>query len=146
MDLIDANILIAAFRPDHADHRTLRRRLQSGLTRPSSITFPHLVEIAFLRIVTHPKIFRQPSTYDEADLFLQAIRDSGAFEELSVLPEFRNTLTEFCTKLRLAGTHLNDSYLAAIAIENDFRLISVDEGFGRFRGLRWVNPLRAAWP
>jgi toxin-antitoxin system PIN domain toxin len=146
MDLLDANILIAAFRPDHIDHSTLRRLLESRLTQPSSVTFPHLVEIAFLRIVTHPKIFRHPSTNEEAGLFLQAIRDSGGFEELSRLPEFRNTLNELCTKLVLVGNDLNDAYLAAIAIENRFRLISADEGFGRFRSLNWINPLRAEWP
>jgi uncharacterized protein len=146
MDLLDANILIATFRPDHNDHSTLRRRLESRLTQPTSVTFPHLVEIAFLRIVTHPKIFRHPSTYEEANTFLQAIRDSGGFEELFLLPEFRNTLTELSTTLGLVGNDLNDAYLAAIAIDSRFRLISADEGFGRFPGLHWINPLRAAWP
>ena len=58
MELLDTNVLIAAFPPDHVEHRELKRGLESRLTQPSSVTFRHLVEIAFLRIVSHPKIFR----------------------------------------------------------------------------------------
>jgi toxin-antitoxin system PIN domain toxin len=146
MDLLDANVLIAAFRPDHADHRQLRRCLESRLAHPDSITFPHLVEVAFLRIVSHPRIFRQPSTFGEANAFLQAIRESGAFAELSILPEFRRTLTELCLKLSLVGNDLNDAYLAAVAIDARLRLVSTDDGFRRFHGLNWVNPLCTKWP
>ena len=146
MDLLDANALIAAFRPDHVDHRQLRPCLESRLTHPDSVTFPHLVEVAFLRIVSHPKIFRQPSTFGEANAFLEAIRESGAFVELPILPEFRRALSELCIKFSLVGNDLNDAYLAAVAIDARLRLVSTDEGFRRFRGLNWVNPLRTKWP
>jgi uncharacterized protein len=146
MDLLDANVLIGAFRPDHADHPLLKRSLESRLSQPRSVTFPHLVEIAFLRIVSHPKIFRHPSTFLEANSFLQAIRETGGFEEIPISPEFRNTLIELCTKLNLTGNDLNDAYLASVAIESGCRLVSADEGFQRYPGLKWVNPLRAAWP
>ena len=146
MDVVDANILIGAFRTDHLDHRLLKHLLEGRLKQPSSITFPHLVEVAFLRIVSHPKIYRHPSTFNEAHSFLEAIRDSEAFEEPPVLPGFRNTLAELSTKLRLVGNDLNDAYLAAIAIESGYRLVSADEGFRRFPGLKWINPLRGGWP
>jgi uncharacterized protein len=146
MDLLDTNVLIAAFRPDHVEHRELKRGLESRLTQPSSVTFPHLVEIAFLRIVSHPKIFRQPSTFEEANAFLEAIRTSGAFEELSVLPGLRKVLAELAKKLRLAGNDVNDAYLAAITIDSGVRLVSTDEGFHRFPDLKWINPVRAQWP
>jgi uncharacterized protein len=145
MDLVDTNVLIAAFRPDHVEHRRLKRSLELRLARPSSVTFPHFVEVAFERIVSHPKIFRQPSRFQEADAFLQAIRTSGAFEELSILPGFRKVLAELADKLRLAGNDLNDAYLAAIAIDSGFRLISIDEGFHRFPGLKWISPARTQW-
>ena len=146
MDLLDANVLIAAFRSDHVNHRQLRRCLEARLARPDSVTFPHLVEVAFLRIVSHPKIFRQPSTFGEANAFLEAIRESGAFVELPILPEFRRALSELCIKFSLVGNDLNDAYLAAVAIDARLRLVSTDEGFRRFRGRNWVNPLRTKWP
>jgi predicted nucleic acid-binding protein len=77
---------------------------------------------------------------------LQAIRESGAFAELSILPEFRRRLTELCLKLSLVGNDLNVAYLAAVAIDARLRLVSTDDGFRRFRRLNWVNPLRTKWP
>ena len=76
---------------------------------------------------------------------LEAIRESGAFAELSILPEFGTTLTELCIKLSLVGNELNDAYLAAVAMDARLRLVSTHDGFRRFRGLNWVNPLRTEW-
>jgi len=146
MDLLDANVLIAAFRPDHVEHKRIKRSLESRLAQPSSVTFPHLVEVAFLRIVSHPKIFRQPSTFQEANAFLEAIRTGGAFEELSVLPGFRKVFADLAKNLHLASNDLNDAYLAAIAVDSGFRLVSTDEGFHKFPGLKWINPARMQWP
>jgi hypothetical protein len=47
--------------------------------------------------------------------------------------------------LRELGTGSNlttDARLAALAIEHQAELHSNDGDFGRFAGLRWVNPLR----
>ena len=35
-----------------------------------------------------------------------------------------------------------DAQLAALAIEHDAQVCSSDSDFGRFAGLRWVNPLK----
>ena len=46
-----------------------------------------------------------------------------------------------------AGTAANlvtDSHLAALAISSGAILVSCDNDFARFRGLRWENPLREA--
>jgi predicted nucleic acid-binding protein len=39
------------------------------------------------------------------------------------------------------GNLTTDARLAAIAIEHQAELHSMDADFGRFSGLRWVNPL-----
>jgi predicted nucleic acid-binding protein len=72
MDLLDANILIGAFRSDDPDHALLKRWLEGTLSQGLTVIFPPLVEVAFLRIVTHPRIFRDPSPFQEAVEFLQA--------------------------------------------------------------------------
>ncbi len=40
-----------------------------------------------------------------------------------------------------AGNLTTDVQLAALAIEYDADMVSNDNDFGRFPGLRWVNPL-----
>lgn len=81
VEFLDANILIGAFRPDDPDHSALKTWLEESLGAGSAVTFPALVEVAFLRIVTHPQIFRSPSSLDEAVAFLRSIQESGLFRE-----------------------------------------------------------------
>ena len=62
MDLLDANILIGAFRRDDPDHATLKSWLEETLSNGLTVTFPALVEVAFVRIVTHPRHLPRPLT------------------------------------------------------------------------------------
>ena len=140
MDLLDANILIGAFREDDPEHSTLKAWLEETLNDGTEITFPALVEVAFLRIVTHPRIFVAPSPLAEAVSFLQAIQESGLFRETPWTARARGRWWNWCRNLNLCGNDVNDAYLAAIAAEARCRLISQDQGFKRFRGLDWWNP------
>jgi hypothetical protein len=144
MDLLDANILIGAFRRDSAEHPVLKRYLERQLATGGWVTFPVMVEAAFLRIVTHPKVFREPSRFDEARKFLDAIFASGGFREPKWTARTREQWREWCESLSLSGNDINDALLAALASEHGYRLVSCDEGFSRFRGVAWWNPLHPA--
>ena len=41
----------------------------------------------------------------------------------------------------VAGNLTTDAHLAALAIEHQARIVSTDNDFARFPGLRWFNPL-----
>ncbi|HEX2641470.1 MAG TPA: TA system VapC family ribonuclease toxin [Thermoanaerobaculia bacterium] len=140
MDLLDANILVGAFRPDDPDHEPLRVWLEESLRGDFPVTFPVLVEVAFLRIVTHPRIFRTPSSLEEALAFLQALQNSGRFREAPWNQRIRSRWERWCQSLELRGDDVNDAYLAAIVSETRCRLVSRDRGFSRFRGINWFNP------
>jgi toxin-antitoxin system PIN domain toxin len=43
--------------------------------------------------------------------------------------------------LGTAGNITTDAHLATLAIEHGGEVCSADTDFGRFRGLRWTNPL-----
>jgi len=140
MDLLDANILIGTFRQDDPDHATLKVWLEETLSSGSTVTFPPLVEVAFLRIVTHPGIFRTPSSLEEAVGFLQMVQESGLFRETPWNQRIRTQWRRWCQDLSLQGNDVNDAYLAAIAAESQCRLVTRDGGFIRFAGLNWWNP------
>lgn len=142
MDLLDANILIGAFRSDDPDHATLKRWLEGILGQGLALTFPPLVEVAFLRIVTHPRIFKNPSPFQEAVEFLQVIQESGLFRETPWTQGMRSQWRRWCQSLALHGNDVNDAYLAASAAGAGCRLVSRDGGFERFPGLDWWNPTR----
>jgi len=143
MELLDANILIGAFRPDDPDHATLKGWLEETLNGGRAVTFPALVEVAFLRIVTHPRIFSVPSPLEEAAGFLQAIQESGLFRETPWTARMRAQWWRWCRDLSLRGNDVNDAYLAATAAEAHCRFVSRDKGFDRFPGLDWWNPAKA---
>ncbi|MFY9821357.1 MAG: TA system VapC family ribonuclease toxin [Thermoanaerobaculia bacterium] len=146
MVLLDANILIGAFRRDDPDHETLKAWLEETLSQGLTVTFPGLVEVAFLRIVTHPHIFKTPSSLEEAVDFLQAIHESGQFRETPWTPRMRGRWWQWCRALHLEGNDVNDAYLAATAAESHCRFVSRDGGFSRFRGLDLWNPAAAGTP
>jgi toxin-antitoxin system PIN domain toxin len=143
VDLLDANILIAAFRSDHPDHAAIKAWLEEMLATGVPVSFPPLVEVAFLRIVTHPRIFRTPSPLQEALGFLQALQESGLFKEARWTGRMRERWWRWCTELDLKGDDVNDAYLASVAAEERWRFVSRDGGFARFRGLDWCNPVEA---
>lgn len=140
MHLLDANILIGAYRPDDPDHARLKAWLEGVLDAGVPVTFPALVEVAFLRIVTHPRIFRSPSSTEEAAGFLRAVRATGLVRETPWTERVRERWWNWCRAFDLQGDDVNDAYLAASATEARCSLVSRDQGFARFRGLDWQNP------
>jgi len=140
MDLLDANILVGTFRSDDPDHPVLKAWIETTLQAGRVITFPPLVEVAFVRIVTHPRIFRSPSRLAEAVKFLRAIQRSGLFGETPWTMRIRDRWWSSCLDLDLHGDDVNDAWLAAIAVETHCRLVSRDQGFARFPALDWRNP------
>ncbi|MCC6777448.1 MAG: PIN domain-containing protein [Hyphomicrobiales bacterium] len=51
------------------------------------------------------------------------------------------TLRSLLRSSGTAGNLTTDAHLAALAISYDATLVSCDSDFGRFKGLRWLNPL-----
>ena len=49
----------------------------------------------------------------------------------------------YAVNAEAAGNLTTDAHLAALTLSHDAVLVSSDLDFGRFRGLRWENPLRA---
>jgi toxin-antitoxin system PIN domain toxin len=143
VDLLDANILIGAFRLDDPDHSRLKDWLEGALSQGGTVTFPPLVEVAFLRIVTHPRIFREPTPFAEAVHFLQVVQESGLFRETPWTQGMRSQWWRWCQSLGLYGNEVNDAYLAACAAGAGCRLVTRDGGFKRFPGLAWWNPVEA---
>ncbi len=102
---------------------------------------PWVVILGFVRITTHPKVFERPMTVDDA---LGRIAEWLTLPHVQVLHTAARHFDGWAELLRGLGTAGNlttDAHLAALAIERNCTLCSTDADFGRFSGLRWVNPL-----
>lgn len=141
MLLLDANILIYAFRRDLPQHAGAKRWLEAKLSEDEPLGLHLFSELAFLRITTNFRAFVQPSRLEQALRFLEKLRSSAVVTELHSGPEHRKVFCRLARDYGLAANDLSDAFIAAAAMEAGAVLASADQGFARFRGLRWIDPL-----
>lgn len=144
MILVDANLLIYAYDPDCEHHEASRAWLESVLSGPEHVRFAWVTLWAFIRIMTHPRIFVRPMTPAEAHAAVSSWLEQPNADIAE--PELRH-LELLGTMLRegQAGAALvMDAALAAIAIEHGATLCTTDRDFARFATLEWRNPLERA--
>ena len=65
MILPDVNILVHAFRADTAEHHLCRTWLEGVVNGEARFGMSTQVLSGLIRVVTHPKVFTQPSSLDE---------------------------------------------------------------------------------
>ncbi|MDZ7754021.1 MAG: type II toxin-antitoxin system VapC family toxin [Gammaproteobacteria bacterium] len=141
MILPDVNVLVYAHREDAGNHTAYREWLEAELSSERSYGICDLVLSGFVRIVTHPKVFKEPSTMEDALTFAGQVR--GRPNCVCVVPGPRHwgIFTRLCRERGVKGNLVPDAYLAAIAIESGSEWITSDRDFSRFTGLRWRHPL-----
>lgn len=136
MNLPDNNILIHAIRSEARQHHVAKAWLEDALNQGLSLRLFPTVEAGFLRVVTNPKIFATPTPSDEAWLFLDTLCSAPGVEIAQWTPAVRKRWAELCVQSNLRGNDCNDAMLAALALERGLRLVTFDQGFRRFPGLR----------
>jgi toxin-antitoxin system PIN domain toxin len=141
---VDTNVLVAAHRRDsdgHAAASACMRELAEGLAA-WGIPAPCLHE--FLAVVTHPRIFDPPSRMQDALAQVEAWMASPSLVVLAESERHWQTLPTLLKQSKVAGPQVHDARVAAICLDHGVsRLLSADRDFGRFRGLRTEDPLRA---
>ena len=141
MQLIDVNVLVYAARKDVPDHQRYAAWLKDVINGHEAYAISDLVLSGFLRIVTHPKIFRIPSTLDQALGFTAQLRDRPHCVPIVPGPRHWEIFTDLCRTAEVKGNLVPDAYLAALAIESGSEWITCDRDYSRFPALRWRHPL-----
>lgn len=142
MIAVDTNILVYSHRQDSPFHERataaideLRRKEE-----PWAIPWPCIYE--FINIVTHPKIYRPPSTFAEAATSVERWMASGNMHLLHESADFWPTLAEIAEKGRVRGPKIHDARIAAICLRHGVReLWTADRDFSAFPKLTTRNPL-----
>ncbi len=141
MILVDANILIYATDPRSDWHEKARTWLDTQLNGGIRVGLPWQSLLAFLRIVTNPRVFDRPLSLTAAWRHIEEWLD---WENVWIPvpgPAHRSILSELLVNLGGGPNLIPDAHLAALAIEHGLTLCSNDGDFARFRALRWTNPL-----
>ena len=140
MILIDVNVLVYAHREDAADHVRFRKWLDAQIGRDEAFGVSELVLSAFLRVVTHPRVFQPPTPQPVAIAFCQYLLDQPNAVVVSPGARHWSIFTNLCLGAKARGDLVADAYLAALAIESGCEWITLDRDFSRFPGLRSRQP------
>lgn len=141
MRFVDVNVLVSAHRPESPDHAGFRAWLDEARTADEPLGLGDLVLSGFLRVVTHPRVFKTPTPLDVAVEFVAALRSTP--NVVRMLPGDRhfNIFLRLCRDIGARGNDVPDLYLAALAIETGSTLWSADRSFARVPDLHWRHPL-----
>lgn len=141
MILPDVNVLVYAHREDAPDHGLHRDWLEGVLEEAEPVGVSELVLSSFVRVVTHPRVFRRPTPIGMALDFAEALR--GRPNSVIVTPGRRHwgIFADLCRAAGVRGNLVPDAYLAALAIESGSEWITTDRDYARFDSLRWRHPL-----
>jgi len=141
MKLLDLNILIYAMDESSSRHREARRWLDATLSGPGTLAFAWSVLVGFVRLSTRAAVFERPLSVDEALDVVEGWLRQPSVTVAHPTDRHPGVLRELLTAVGTAGNLTSDAHLAALAIEHGAELCSTDTDFGRFPGLRWVDPL-----
>lgn len=141
MILVDANLLVFGHVSSFAQHESARIWLDEKLNGTAPVGLPWASLLAFLRLVTNPRIFDRPEPMAAA---WRQVHD-WLNQEPVWIPQPADHHARLLGELLAApGVHGNlvpDAHLAALALEHGLVLCSTDGDFARFPGLRWQDPI-----
>lgn len=135
MYLFDVNIFVHMHRIDSPEHDRIFDFALDILQGSDSFGYSPLVLNGFLRVVTHPKIFKEPTDFETAIDFVQSISDHPNSRLIQPGEAHWHIYKHLCYQLKPVGNFYPDVYYAALAIDSGCTWVSCDHNFKRFTGL-----------
>ncbi len=144
MFVVDTNVLIYAADTEAAEHGRCREHLERWRTQATPWYLTWGVVYEFLRVTTHPRVFKMPWSPAVAWGFLDAVLRSPTLRVLTETPGHGAVLTELLGEVpQLRGNLVHDAHIAALMREHGItRIVTRDTDFHRFGFLEVVDPLR----
>lgn len=142
MILPDVNVLVYAHREDVPRHDEYGGWLEGVVNGDQAFGLSNLVLSGFLRVVTHPRVFTDPTPIESALSFAAALLASSARVAIEPGDRHWDIFSRLCEEVGARGNLIPDAWFAALAIESGSEWITTDRDYARFPGLRWRHPLQ----
>jgi toxin-antitoxin system PIN domain toxin len=142
----DINVLVAASRADHVHHRPAIAWLNGAIARcerGGSLAVLPMVTAGYLRLVTNPRVFPDPTPTEAAIAFLDSLFSTPGVEVLTVGGEWL-LLRGLLIDKALRGNDLPDAWIAAAIRAHGGHLVTFDRGFAKLLNKREVTILAPA--
>jgi toxin-antitoxin system PIN domain toxin len=141
--LIDANVLLYAYQPSAVHHERCRRWLEDAFSGDEPVCLAWVTVLAFVRIITNPRIFESPLTGPEAVAVVSSWLERDSIAVLEAGQQCWEILRSLIVDAQVSGPLVMDAFLAALALENGATLATTDRDFARFPRLRLIDPTAA---
>lgn len=129
----DLNVLLAASRSDHSQHKPALVWLQQAVDRcdtGGSIELLPMVTAGFLRLSTNTRLFANPTPIAAAVAFVDSLLAIPGVV-MSELGREWPTLRQLSCDLKLAANDITDAWIAAAVRTIGGHLVTFDRGFTR---------------
>ncbi len=140
MKIVDANVLIYAVNGDAPRHEVAKRWLDDALNGGATIGLSWVAVLAFARLCTKPNLFARPLSTAEALGIVEFWFEQPSVRLVEPTARHLEVLAGLLDAVGTGGNLVNDAHLAALAIEHRGAVVSFDNDFARFPGLRWETP------
>ena len=143
MFVLDTNILVYAADQDSPHHEACHRLVRESRDRVSAWYLTWGICYEFLRVVTHPRVFRLPWSAAQAWSFIDAVLTAPALGILVPGERHRDVAAQVLGELpHLAGNLMHDAHTAVLMREHGVRVIYTrDTDFHRFPFLEMADPV-----
>ena len=141
MRMPDVNVLVYAHRADEAFHAPYRRWLEEALAGPEPVALSVLSAVGFIRVVTHSRIYPNPTPLGTALASIESIADHPNCRVVGVDGTHLARFVEVARASSATGKLVADAQHAALAIAAGATWVTRDSDFRRFEpaGLRWLH-------
>jgi toxin-antitoxin system PIN domain toxin len=142
MIAVDTNLLVHAHQREACLHEKAKEVIRNLAESPTPWAACLHCFVEFYGVVTHPKLWKKPSTPEEAIEQIRAWRESPSLRILCDTPGVLDRLGEFAVNGTVRGALIHDARIAACCLVGGVgELWTVDRDFSRFPALRTRNPL-----
>jgi len=140
VNVVDANVLLYAVNTDAEHHDASRGWLDGCLSGGEAVGFAWVALLAFVRLATRPDLFPDPLTVDEAMDRVDSWLGAAPAALVGPTSAHARVVRDLLRAVGAGANLVNDAHLAALAIEHRAGVVSYDNDFSRFPGVRWARP------
>ena len=143
MFVVDTNVFIYAAERTFPEHARCRELLSEWRRSPGAWYSTWGIVYEFLRVVTHPRVFRSPWSAADAWGFMEAVLAAPGFGLLVETDRHAGVVREVLGDVpHVSGNLLHDTHTAILMKEHGVRQIYTrDSDFHRFPFLEVIDPL-----
>ena len=143
MFVVDTNILVYAADEDSAFHIRCYELIEEWRGQASAWYVTWGIVYEFLRVITHPRVFRKPWSVTQAWSFVEAVLASPSLGILTATGRHADVAAEVVKSLpSLSGNLLYDAQTAILMREHGIkRIYTRDTDFHRFPFLEPIDPI-----